>query len=197
MRAGIDDLSDLPGVVIGVSRGRPDADDATRSRTERAKQPAPRMAARQFHSPAQLLGVLNCLLDRRFWVSWSGHRRILRLTVDKCQANPIFFVFRPLLRCPLSIVHSQLPRERLVQQRLFQIVERGEFLLVDGFCFYLCYPCNPWFLFHRTTRFQSSFAFLKFSSSARARSVMFRYPSICAMCVSLNAVTTLGSTITN
>ena len=148
MRAGIDDLSDLPGVVIGVSRGRPDADDATRSRTERAKQPAPRMAARQFHSPAQLLGVLNCLLDRRFWVSWSGHRRILRLTVDKCQANPIFFVFRPLF-----VVHCQLSIRNC--------------------------PENAW------------------CSSARARSVMFRYPSICAMCVSLNAVTTLGSTITN
>ena len=48
----------------------------------------------------------------------------------------------------------------------------------------------------RTTRFHVSLASLKLSTKATSSPVMFSYPSICAMGLSLKALTTLGSTIT-
>ena len=48
----------------------------------------------------------------------------------------------------------------------------------------------------RNTRFHSSRAFLKLIRSARSKPVMFRYPIICATCVSVKHATTFGSTIT-
>ena len=75
------------------------------------------MPVRMLNAPTLLFSVLNRLFDRGFRVPWSRHRQILRLTVDKCQANLVFL---------------QIPRKRATEQGFFQFVQCGEFALVDG-----------------------------------------------------------------
>ena len=54
---------------------------------------------------------------------------------------------------------------------------------------------SSWLSWRRNTRFHSNRAFLKFIRSARSNPVMFKYPIICATCVSVKQATTFGSTM--
>jgi hypothetical protein len=59
VRAGVDLASNLPGVILGHSRCRPDGHDAAPSGGIGAEQSAPRMAVGQRDPPSKCFRVLD------------------------------------------------------------------------------------------------------------------------------------------
>src|SRR5438105_926835 len=75
----------MPGVILRIPRGRPDAHHATITVPAWTQQVAPGMPVRHLDTPAQRFRILNSLFNVLVGMARPAHLRNPILGVDKCQ----------------------------------------------------------------------------------------------------------------
>jgi len=85
MLAQVNTMPQLPSMVFGALRCRPDADVATLPSVLWAVKQPPSVPIRYLDTPAKLFGILNNLFDVLVWVPGSSHTDNDTARVNTCQ----------------------------------------------------------------------------------------------------------------